>query len=75
MKRTVKSIVKYTSVDAGVEIGLITEEEAMTPRRRCAHRFSGFSFVYLYPQNGHDHIDRTFTSDFRTGAEFDDFYE
>jgi hypothetical protein len=73
MKRMAKSIVEYKSVDAGAEIGIITEEEAMTPLRRGAHRFSGFSFGYLYPQNGYNRIDRAFTFDFRTGAEFDDF--
>ncbi len=73
MKRIATSIVKNEPVEKTAELGMITEQETETPRRRGARRMTGFSFGYLYPQKGYDDADRSFTMDFRTGAEIQDF--
>jgi hypothetical protein len=69
MKRIAASITRKQSAEKTAEVGLITEKETETPRRRSARKFAGFSFGYLYPQNGYDDSDRSFSMDFRTGAE------
>jgi len=73
MKRVAMSIVKHEPVVQTAEVGAITENEAKIPPRRGSRRFSGFSFGYLYPQHGYDNSDRSFSMDFRTGAEFQDY--
>jgi len=73
MKRVAMSVVQHEPIIKTAEVGAITEHEAEVPRRRGAHTFGGFSFGYLYPQNGYDDVDRSFTMDFRTGAEFQDY--
>ena len=73
MKRIATSIVKNESAEKTAELGVITEQETQTPRRRAARKFAGFSFGYLYPQNGYDDADRSFTMDFQTGAEIQNY--
>lgn len=73
MKRVAVSVIRQESTDKSAEVDLITEKETETPRRRGTRKFTGFSFGYLYPQKGYDDEDRSFTMDFRTGAEISDF--
>ena len=73
MKRIAMSVVNHELIEENAEVGAIMEEETRSPRRRGSHKFFGISFGYLYPQSGYDHSDRSFTLDFRTGAELDDF--
>jgi TolB-like protein len=73
MKRLAVSIIRKESVEKTAEIDLITEKETQTPRRRSSRKFTGFSFGYLYPQQGYDDTDRSFTMDFRTGAEINQY--
>jgi hypothetical protein len=69
MKRVAASLVKSESAEKTAEVGVITEQETQTPRRRTARKTSGFSFGYLYPRHGYDDSKRSFAMDFRTGAE------
>lgn len=73
MKRVALSVVRRESSEKSAQVDLITEKETETPRRRGSRKFTGFSFGYLYPQKGYDDVDRSFTIDFRTGAEISDF--
>lgn len=73
MKRVALSIVHRELTEKSAHVDLITEKETETPRRRGSRKFTGFSFGYLYPQKGYDDADRSFTMDFRTGAEISDF--
>ena len=73
MKRVAMSIVHIESIEDVAEVDAITEHEVLTPRRRSTRRFAGFSFGYLYPQQGYDGSTRSFTVDFRTGAEIKDY--
>lgn len=73
MKRVALSVVRRESTEKSAQVDLITEKETETPRRRGSRKFTGFSFGYLYPQKGYDEEDRSFTMDFRTGAEISDF--
>ena len=66
-------IVKNESIEKTAEVGVITEHETKTPRRRAARNIGGFSFGYLYPQHGYDDANRSFAMDFRTGAEFQNY--
>jgi len=70
MARIAKSMVGVVPMNETAEVGAITAHESEIPLRRGARPFAGFSFGYLYPQNGYDNVDRSFTVDFRTGAEF-----
>ncbi|GAB4377165.1 MAG: hypothetical protein Kow0042_24470 [Calditrichia bacterium] len=73
MKRLAMSIATNKPVDKVAEVGAITQQEELEPRRRAGRKFAGFSFGYLFPGNGYDNEDRVFAMDFRTGAEIQDF--
>jgi len=73
MKRLAASITRKESAEKTAEVGMITEKETERPRRRASRLFGGFSFGYLYPQQGYDDSDRSFNMDFRTGAEISDY--
>ncbi len=51
----------------------ITAEESLEPLRRNTNTLSGFTFGYLFPQDGYDNDDRSFTLDFRVAQELDPF--
>ena len=69
MKRVAASIVSRKSIEETAEVGAIMEREATPHLRRRAHSINGFSFGYLYPQNGYDGEGRSFTFDYRRGFE------
>ncbi|MEJ2637383.1 MAG: hypothetical protein P8184_19105, partial [Calditrichia bacterium] len=67
MDRVAASVVRRQPVEKTAEVGSITENETLTPRRRSTRKFAGFSFGYLFPQEGYDDSDRSFAMDFRSG--------
>ena len=71
MKRVAASIVSRKPIDQTAEVGAIMERETGVPRRRSALGVNGISFGYLYPQNGYDNDDRSFTFDYRRGYEME----
>ncbi|KAA3655109.1 MAG: hypothetical protein DWQ10_17290 [Calditrichaeota bacterium] len=71
MKRVALSIARREPIAKTAEVGNITESEDKKPLRRSAHKVGGFSFGYLYPQNGYDNKDRSFALDFRTGYDME----
>ncbi len=73
IKRVASSIISQKSLEKTAEVGLITEKETETPRRRSMRKFTSYSFGYLYPQNGYDDRNRSFTMDLRFGAEIEDY--
>lgn len=73
MKRLAVSIAREIPADQAAEVGLITEQETLEPRRRSGRKFVGVSFGYLFPQNGYDNEDRVFAMEFRSGVEIKDY--
>ncbi len=73
MERMAISIVRQEPLDKTAKIDLITAKETKTPRRRASRKYAGLSFGYLYPQEGYDSDDRSFSMDFRSGAEINDY--
>lgn len=70
MKRVALSIARHEPIAKTAEVGNITESDDK-PLRRSAHKTSGFSFGYLYPQDGYDGKERSFALDFRTGYDME----
>ena len=73
MKRIAMSILTNEPIEKNAEVGAITQNETKIPFRRGSRKFIGFSFGYLYPQNGYDNSQRSFCMDFRTGYEMNNF--
>ncbi len=73
MKRIAIAVSRGEPIKETAEVGNITEQETMTPRRRRARNFTGFLFGYMYPLNGYDDAGRSFTMQFRTGAEMKNY--
>lgn len=71
MKRVAMSIVDQSPIEQTAEVGAIMEKETEVPRRRSALGINGISIGYLYPQQGYDDIDRSFTIDYRRGYEME----
>ena len=69
MKRVATSIVSGQPVTQTAKVDNIMEAETETPRRRAARGYWGIDFGYLYPTNGYDDDDRSFTMDLRIGRE------
>jgi hypothetical protein len=73
MKRVAKSVVDLEPIEKGAEVGSIMQKEAETPLTRTTRNNFGFSFGYLYPQNGYDNDDRNFIIDMRFDHEIQDY--
>ncbi|KAA3619449.1 MAG: hypothetical protein DWQ05_01640 [Calditrichaeota bacterium] len=71
IKRVAMSINRGQPIAKTAEVGTITEREDKKPLRRAAHKSSGFSFGYVYPQEGYDNVEDSFTLDFRAGYDTD----
>ncbi|MBN1949532.1 MAG: hypothetical protein JW784_07290, partial [Candidatus Cloacimonetes bacterium] len=71
MKRVCLSIMRRKPIDNTAEVGAIISDDNKSVRRRQAHPYAGFTFGYLYPQEGYDGKDRVFTVDFRSGFEME----
>lgn len=71
IKRVCLSIMRRKPVDQTAEVGAIISDDNKSIRRRQAHPYAGFTFGYLYPQQGYDGKDRVFTVDFRSGFEME----
>ncbi len=69
MKRVALSLIAQKPVGKTAQVGDITQTEAKTPARKSARKYSGISFGYVYPQDGYDNVNRSFTVDFRLGYE------
>lgn len=69
MKRIADSITQQVPVAKSARIDNIMESESVEPLRRSMRRFTSYSFGYLFPQNGYDDDERSFTMDIRFGAE------
>ncbi len=73
MKRIAMSITSLETIEKTAEVGAIIDDETFEPRRRMARKFGGFSFGYVYPQHGYDGTEKSFSVDFRTGAELKNY--
>lgn len=69
MKRVAASIVTGHAINQTAKVDNIMEAETITPRRRAARKYWGINFGYLYPTEGYDDVDKSFTLDLRIGYE------
>ena len=72
MKRIAMSVINHKSADETAEVGTIIEQETKKPLLRNGGKFYSFSFGYLYPTSGFKNEERSFTVDFRIGADIPD---
>lgn len=73
MKRLAKSVIDLEPIARTAEVGAITASETAEPARRATRKNFGFSFGYLYPQQGYDNSDRIFIVDTRFDYEIEDY--
>ncbi len=73
MKRIATSLVQEKSPEKTAEVGNIVTEETIRPLRRSSRGLFGITFGYLYPENGYDRIDRSFTLEIRIANELPDY--
>lgn len=64
--RVATSIVQQTPAAKTVEVGSVTEQEALEPGTRKANSSWGIAFGYLYPDKGYDDKRRIIVWDFRS---------
>lgn len=73
VKRIGLSIANHVAVDKTAEVGLITEQESLTPNTRRTKTTWGFTFGQLYPQNGYDSKERILVFEVRSLYEMKQF--
>ncbi len=73
MKRLARSAITLEPIEKTAEVGMVMEAEGKEQLRRSANKNVGFSFGYLYPQEGYDNSDRTFVTDARFDYELEDY--
>ena len=73
LKRVAVSVSNTKPIQKTAEVDNITAEESLEPLRRSTNTLSGFTFGYLFPQEGYDNDDRSFTLDFRVAQELERF--
>ncbi len=61
MKRMASNIVENKSSEQNVQVGNIVQEETAEPLRRSSNKNIGLSFGYLFPQDGYDEDEKSFT--------------
>lgn len=74
MKRIAASIIEHQPINKTAETGMIVESESTAPLERTGRTFYGFSFGYLFPVSK-DIRERSFTMDYKLGAELKDNFE
>ncbi len=73
MKRVALCVNDLKPFSQTSQVGLITQKETNEPERKSARKYMGFSFGYLYPQQGYDDAERSFAMDLRTGYEMNHY--
>ncbi len=61
MKRVASNIIEMKASESNVQVGNIVKEETTEPLRRSSRKNIGLSFGYLFPQNGYENDDKSFT--------------
>ncbi len=61
MKRVASNIAEDKPAKDNVQVGNIVQEETKESLRRSSRKNIGLSFGYLFPQDGYDNDDRSFT--------------
>lgn len=73
LKRVAMSVSGSKPIQRTAEVDNITADESLDPLRRGSNTVSGFTFGYLFPQQGYDNDDRSFSFDFRVAHEVEPF--
>jgi hypothetical protein len=73
LKRVAISVGTNKPIERTAEVNNITANESLEPLRRGSNTLTGFTFGYLFPQEGYDNDDRSFSFDFRVAHEIEPF--
>jgi hypothetical protein len=73
MKRIAAGVINIETTNQTAKVGSIIENENKPLLLRGGGGFYGFSFGYLFPQDGFGNNDRSFTMDFKAGYEIDKY--
>jgi hypothetical protein len=73
LKRVAVSVSSAKPIERTAEVNNITANESQEPLRRSTNTLTGFTFGYLFPQEGYDNDDRSFSIDFRVAQELNPF--
>jgi hypothetical protein len=73
MKRVAKSVAEYRQIAKGARVGNITQSESKKMLKKSSNKNIGLSFGYLYPQNGYNNVDKSFTLDLRIEYELEKY--
>lgn len=73
LKRVAISVTSIKPLQKTAEVDNITAKESLEPLRRSSNTLSGFTFGYLFPQEGYDNDERSFSLDFRVAQELERF--
>ena len=72
MKRIASNIVEKKSNQSNAQVGNIVKVESEEPLRRASRKNIGVSFGYLFPQEGYENDDRSFTLNLHLDYELED---
>jgi TolB-like protein len=61
MQRVALSVAKHTPFSANVEVGNVVAQETVEPSSRASRFNFGLGFGYLFPTEGYDNDDKSFT--------------
>ncbi len=73
MYRIALSVANHTPFSANVEVGNVVGEETIEPSSRAARFNFGFGFGYLFPSDGYDNDDKSFTINLYFDYEIQDY--
>jgi hypothetical protein len=72
MKRIASNIVEAKTSESNAQVGTIVQEETTEPLRRSSRKNIGLSFGYLFPQEGYDNDEKSFTLNLHLDYEMQD---
>jgi len=73
MQRIALSVANRTPFSSNVEVGNVVGEETIEPSSRAARFNFGFGFGYLFPSDGYDNDDKSFTANLYFDYEIQDY--
>jgi TolB-like protein len=73
MQRIALSVANHTPFSSNVEVGNVVGEETIEPSSRAARFNFGFGFGYLFPSDGYNNDDKSFTANLYFDYEIQDY--
>ena len=72
MKRIASNIIQGKPSEENAQVGNIVQEETNKPLRRASRKNIGLSFGYLFPQEGYENDEKSFTLNLHLDYELED---